>query len=568
MTQYNLTPTVDETQEFIEIANDFSNPLEVVREAISNAWDAGATRIDILFGMSPSAGEDVLRITLRDNGHGMDRKGLQSFFDLGNSLRRDDPNAIGEKGHGTKVYFNSSSIEIRTVREGMKRTAILDHPFKKLHMRQIPIALVEEAPAEPSDDTGTEIIIIGYNNNRRDRFTHERLKDYVRWFTKFGSIESQLGSAMTVTVPVLYLQGLDADKPEKIEFGHPFPPESQDLNKLFEQHEVRAPHFYCRRIIRQGALPNHPEIKYQLIISLEGSNVKYSYNGMLRRSGYSAPQGSYTIQDRYGIWLCKDCIPVQRKNEWITSKGSEYTRFHAFLNCQKFRLTANRGSVDNTPSEVMQDIETVVKSIYAEVLEGSDWREWSWLESEVSAYRTVEKEKRDFQWRVTKANRSNICSVDGHILVEPQRESGVFSLFIQLAILKPALFPFEVLDYDTHEGIDIVVKGDKTTPLTQSRLFYVEFKYYLSGDFNHSFENLNSIVCWDTQLKHNDEVKDISGQCRKLVICPKDKECGYTRYFLDHPGKPIKIEVYVLKDHLREKLGLEFRPRTEATTIK
>ena len=37
---YQITPTVDQTQEFIEIANDFSNPLELVREALSNAYDA------------------------------------------------------------------------------------------------------------------------------------------------------------------------------------------------------------------------------------------------------------------------------------------------------------------------------------------------------------------------------------------------------------------------------------------------------------------------------------------------------------------------------------------------
>jgi hypothetical protein len=43
-------------------------------------------------------------------------------------------------------------------------------------------------------------------------------------------------------------------------------------------------------------------------------------------------------------------------------------------------------------------------------------------------------------------------------------------------------------------------------------------------------------------------------------------ENDYTRHFLDHPRKAHKIEVFVLKDYLREKLGLEFRPRTAAAT--
>ena len=82
---------------------------------------------------------------------------------------------------------------------------------------------------------------------------------------------------------------------------------------------------------------------------------------MIRRSGYNAPAGAYTIQERYGLWLCKDFMPIQRKNEWITTKGSEYTKFHAFINCQDLRLTANRGSIENTPSEVLQDLMDVVK---------------------------------------------------------------------------------------------------------------------------------------------------------------------------------------------------------------
>ena len=49
MNTFELILKVDETQEFIEIANDFSNPLDLVREAISNSFDAEASKIWILF---------------------------------------------------------------------------------------------------------------------------------------------------------------------------------------------------------------------------------------------------------------------------------------------------------------------------------------------------------------------------------------------------------------------------------------------------------------------------------------------------------------------------------------
>lgn len=52
-----LTPKVNETQEFIEIAFDFSNPLDLVREAISNSFDAGAKEIRISFEVEEDDGE-------------------------------------------------------------------------------------------------------------------------------------------------------------------------------------------------------------------------------------------------------------------------------------------------------------------------------------------------------------------------------------------------------------------------------------------------------------------------------------------------------------------------------
>lgn len=116
-----------------------------------------------------------------------------------------------------------------------------------------------------------------------------------------------------------------------------------------------------------------PKIKYQAVFYIEGTKVKYGYNPMIRRSGHTAPEGSYTVQDRYGIWICKDFMPIQRKNEWITSKRSEYTKFHAFINCQGLRLTANRGSIENTPSETLHDLKDVVKEIYDDIVQSDDW---------------------------------------------------------------------------------------------------------------------------------------------------------------------------------------------------
>lgn len=563
-----INPEVNSAQEFIEIAQDFSNPLDLVREAISNAVDAQAKNIVLDFSVISEYGERVLKIEILDDGKGMDKEGLKSFFDLGNSLNRYDEDAIGEKGHGTKVYFNSNKIDVITIKDGKKYYAVMNEPKKELFNHKIPEVNVNVENAQ-EQESGTAICIYGYNNNRRDKFTHEQLKDYIRWFTKIGSVETAFGIDKNTDI-VLKFKGVDSEQLEELEYGHFFPEESKKVADLFDEHMVDAPKWYCKKIIKVGSLKNMPEVKYQAVFYVEGTKVKYGYNPMIRRSGHTAPEGSYTVQDRYGIWICKDFMPIQRKNEWITSKGSEYTKLHAFVNCQGLRLTANRGSIENTPSEILQDLKDAIKDIYDDIVQSDDWGDLEWLESEAGAYNTVEKEKKDFKRRIDKANRARIAQFNGLNLVEPQQENGVFTIFMQLSGYDSTLFPFTIVDYDTHSGIDVIVKAQDSMPIKTSKLYYVEFKNYLSKDFNHSFENLHSIVCWDinlNELRNNEEVKDIANQRRILKIILPENETDYTRYYLDSLRNERKIEVFVLKYYLKEKLKIEFLPRTESSVV-
>lgn len=560
MTTFTIKPAVDAVREFLEIASDFTNPLELIREAVSNSHDAGATSIRLTFTAIEEVGVNKIRIVVEDDGHGMDQKALQSFFDLGNSLKRGDKTTIGEKGHGTKVFFNCDSLTVESVHLGSRLRAVMASPFKKLHTGTLPEVDVVRTEA-PNQSSGTTITILGFNNNKGELFTHERMKDYILWFTKFGSFERELGLTENSNKVVL-LKGLDRDEPETIPFGHHFPPESAPIAKLFETHLVKAPEYYCKKVVRSGNLKKHPYIRYDAVFYLEGNLVKQSYNKMLRRKGYQPPAGNYVVTDRYGVWLAKDFIPIERKNTWISQKGTEYTRFHAFFNCQKLSLTANRGSVANTPPDILADIEETVRDIYEEIVDGNDWREMDWLESEVGAHQTREKEIKDFDWRQQRAVKSNVSMLDEHQLVEPTRESGVYALLIQLATLRPELFPFSIVDYDTHSGIDVLAKTRSGHTTEASALFYVELKRLLERSMNHSFSNIRYVVCWDTLIKHGDHITDLAGEERVMhIVAPEIDAGGYTGYFLKKNFKQ-DIEVFVLKDYLKQKLGLEFRPRT------
>ena len=143
-----FTPSVSPADEFLEIANDFTDPKEVFREAISNAFDAKAKFIKIVAVVDKSSGIDELVLSIADDGEGMTENVLESFFGLGKSTRREKDQhgnkasgAIGEKGHGTKIYFNSRRIEVVAQHGGKRISAYMDEPRKTLRRGELPTVL-------------------------------------------------------------------------------------------------------------------------------------------------------------------------------------------------------------------------------------------------------------------------------------------------------------------------------------------------------------------------------------------------------------------------------------------
>ena len=569
---FKITPAVNHAREFVEIANDFSNPLEIVREMISNAFDAGAKNIDIVFSVEKNdEGKETVKIVFEDDGSGISKDEMHNFFDLGNSSRRDDESAIGEKGHGTKVAFNSSCIEVDSVSRKHPDVRIIAkvlNPLAQMNNDNMP-----EVECEILDGSGkaayTKITVWGYNRDDREQFHHDTLRDYIYWHTKFGSFEVLFEEEKHKDV-VINLQGLSPPngKPEQLSFGHQFPPQSKSVDELFNEHLADAPDYFCRHFKEEGSLRKFPEIKYQAFFSVEGKHVKRSYNKMLRVSGRSIDGVGYRVRDKYGLWLCKDFIPVQTENDWVSQKGGEFTRLHAFFNCQGFRLTANRGSVNNTDSEKMAAIKEVVKKIYDEICSTQDWKSLEWLESQVAGYKASEREDSEYRKRIRDINRTKVAPYKGCLLVEPLSESGVYGLVATLLAVDPDILPFAILDYNTRVGIDLIVYGTDGGNMSNSAPFYAELKYSLGKDMNHSFEHIDTIVCWDTKVQGRDEVVDVKDHRRLMkVVSPGKGQEGYTKYFLDADASARKIECIVLKQYLKERWGIEFRSRTEEEQI-
>jgi hypothetical protein len=559
-----VIPAVNPEAEFFQILNDFGDPLELLREALSNAVDANASQFDIKFDVPEIGGAKRLVIDLEDNGCGMERDVLaRDFWGLGFSQSRERVDAIGEKGHGTKIYLRSQRVEVRTQSAHGAFAAVCESPLEALSQGQLHRPQLREI--EPfRNGSGTHVRIIGYNDNERSRFRQDIIRDYLLWFTKLGSIERIFGRNQLEHFH-LTLKALDVSQAEAISFGHVFPPESFDIHRMFDKLGPKAADQYVKRfILADQRLPNHPEITFDIVISVEGDEAKRNCNPMIRERSRS-DTGKYRVSDRYGLWICKDYIPVERQNEWLSGFGSGSNAFvllHAFVNCQHLKLTANRKSIANTDARVLEDLRTAVKEQIAKVDAHLDGQGLYILRSWQDEERTNQQEKSEFERRVKNLKSRRVAILDGRRLLEPTNESELFGLFITICSFKPELFPFEPLDYNTTRGIDMIARNQSASPITEGERWYVELKYILQTQFNHSFSHLRFVVCWDFDTKVVDGTEfhgigEHDARNLKVVI----DETGRRQYFLDAPKSHIKIEVLRLKEILKDRLNLSFEPR-------
>jgi hypothetical protein len=583
------TATVNPANAYRQIITNFSNPLEFVREAVSNSIDADATNLSIVVEQTAGpTGQPEIRITISDDGHGMDERTLERFFNLGDSEKSDlkgdadDENGarlIGEKGFGTKIYLNSRRVEVRTTDKtsGAAWLAVSQGHLERIHAGQPP---QYEAAQQTSGPAGTEIKIYGYNHNDGSKLGHEQLRDYILWFTKFGSIEPQLWATFPKYAASqgrlenvrLRLRGLGFDplthtseataRAEILHFGHVFPEECFDGRALREKAKARKASptdFYCRRFVKDGTLKKFPGFRWQAVFSIEGNRVKYE-NPMVRRQGYAAPTGAYKVAERYGIWVCKDFIAAERLNVLLPGKGSEFLKFHSFFNCQAIRLSADRTSIGPTPPDIRVAIEDQILELAREIFD--DEGVAALLESLDEAEfgeRTAEQEKKDYARRVKQAKSASAAKYKGTEIREPQRELGVVAMLAQLLSIEPELFSFRVLDWNNAAGFDLLARDTTDLEFDDAAKFYVECKHLLTGSFNHSLSNVRYIVCWDTDLENEGIVTAVGGDVRRMVIKPKTHDNPCTQFFLSRDDAPNNIEVFVLRRLIADRLGINFR---------
>lgn len=256
---------INKGYELYQIITDFGEPLEIIREAIQNSCDENASEIFCNIYEKQKISGNKLIIDIWDNGDGLSREKVACFFDLANSSKIDenkipDKNKIGYKGHGAKIFFNSESVEVLSKTKKEAWAANLINPidqleesntFKYIIYDDISNSCFIEQLNNFNYESGFFVRITGHlhfkTKHTQYKLNHKNVRDYVKWFTVFGSILPFV--AEESEKPLFFLRALDFEnfkkqnstigridplpvfrthqnvEYEEIQFGHYFPEE-------------------------------------------------------------------------------------------------------------------------------------------------------------------------------------------------------------------------------------------------------------------------------------------------------------------------------------------------------
>lgn len=536
-----IRPRVNEAREFLEIAKDFKDPKEIIREALSNSWDAGASRVALKFDLLriPGTSKKKVMVEITDDGDGMSSVGregigtseIEDFFNLGDSHK--PHGSIGTKGHGTKIYYKSSGIIVDTWKNGRHIHAESEvPPWETLKRGVIPTYKYDE---DTVDGKGTRIIVDGFEGKQSEFQSVDELIPYIQWYTVVGSFAHYFGKPKRMD---LELKSTGLSSPISIPFGFKLPDQNVDLSVGSNE--------YCKILgpatIACGRTQEGVEVQVDVVGAILGEAqrelVPHTY-------------------DMMGLWLCKDFVRIERYNiliERVFGGQYYYRNLLVFANCPQFDLTANRNNIRNDQEEfylAIGGIESFLKNLwthpdtvaYFEAKKREDRAIERDRQKEKDAERK-EEIKLGLERRLNEyKGRADLDAprVRDAPIKEPRSEAET-ALLLQAMISSghPGI-DFRVGEYKTSQGTDLVVQQNSKGIAS---LAWAEVVVTLENLFawQHPPEGIHKVICWS--LGKVKETQAFAGGKQAKLI-----NRGAGRYHLDMEAD--SIEVYVLGEILQ-----------------
>lgn len=516
-------PKVNEVNEFLEIASDFENPLEVIRESLSNAYDANASHVSFTIRERPD-GSDII---IEDDGDGMGRQDLESFFDLGNSRKED---AIGYKGHGTKIFYKSDKIAVNTVKDGTTLNAEMEEPWRKLNAKELPEYTVTETSSREGRE-GTYIKISGFRSGQGlgpESLTYNKIHHYLKWKTIAGSTAYFFNDHHHDMEIVVDLdEEIDDTRDElRITNKFTFPAEQEEPGDEDFPAEQMCKHFPsdgCRVIEFEHENGSSEVEIVGMVAGKEARNELPTY-------------GRHSAQ--FGLWLAKDHIKVEQLNEAVPD-DVEHTHLMFVANCQDIELSANRGKIRNKSSNVYQRLVEELRHYLSKVCNHP------WFLDYLEARRQGELNRKAQSQSNSVAQRRERLTKRTDFTPENPAE---LVLALERSNREPGILEIEVADYCPNDEIASFLRvDDELNPAS----VYLSVQDHFADDI--PLETVDTILAWEWGDR------DFLRECARqgyhegtLSVKFQDQQLEYRKN-----GDKKQIDVILVSNRLRKEKPLK-----------
>lgn len=570
-----IQPRVDVRNLVRELADNKLRALELIREALSNAKDHGAQKVYV---RTTKSARNEISVLVVDDGEGMDNGGLEAFWGIGASHKPGRGKNIGYKGHGTKLFFGSQRLTVATrVGSDPWRVTTKQKPSESPEEAIDVAELTAEHPLYDelkqlglTEGTGTAIFVeeLAFSD-ATELLSRGAIESYCDWFTVIGDVRSGLydtrkafhdavraGGAQTEALRThegelraltVYLRANGESEYSPLGFGRSVRDKeflqkwADDIvankarpglaafgHRFADQHESGSGSQRVRDDTSAIRLTGPEDW-----VTDDGICIVARVEGHRRQretyaeASWQHKQGLYSFDDRFGLWLCRNFIPITQRNDLLRKALDKSSRGHlqfdfgtlrnwqVFINDERFLPTANRNDVSNQSQLEPRFVEALVE-VLTRALKMSGFLAWVDRLRRARHERQREKETKQMderrsrveEWIGAKRKRDAIDPMDAVGLkalstsdsLEMRAPTNEQELFFVYGLLSARYqLPIQVLDYDASQGVDAIGRLRDPKLVSPANVHArVEFKFALSANnpIDHYFEAIDLIVCW------------------------------------------------------------------------
>lgn len=541
-----MKPSIEFKHVLGELSVNRNDPCEVIRELISNSYDANANNLFY------AALQDTNGFIFFDDGEGLSTEkkinGItpwEAFFSIGKSTKKKG-DSIGYKCQGSKLCFACARIFVASkiskksdkwnfkVVENPRNNLDVDYQIDPIQTDDISeeirnfIGTVSSATSKALDalekftkssetETGTLIIIGGLDTESFGKYftmnakpAESYLYNYIRFYTRHGDIRKITADqgftanqiAQIAPPAVANFSVFSNKKLFSIPFGYPYlDTKDADINVKTPSQvsRLRDGRFFSRSAKSFSVSGN----KYSIVFSIDGNRRAHEEYANLARKGQS--KSGIKLSDHRGVFIsvkgikiCKYLDLLLSLEDYSILSEGDSPGHYAIIIDGDFDLVTNRNALSKKAYDTLSDPEFIKK--IKEFLDAQRTKDKIFSELVSRLRRESSENLLNEQIEILEESRSNLkrrerfriddLSGERHLFLSPLpgEEYLVGVLYAMLGYFVPVDSDYreywrQIITFST-QGIDSLayVDPNSSSPLRSENIEAVEYKY----EFNNS----------------------------------------------------------------------------------